>query len=68
MATRDELEQRAADVFDWMTRGRLAVRIDRTFALSEAAEAHHYIEGRKTQGKLLLVPESDRTESGQEEQ
>jgi NADPH2:quinone reductase len=37
---------------------KLEVRIDRTFALEEAADAHRYIEARKTQGKVLLLPQS----------
>ena len=57
VTTRDELEQRAGDLFEWIESGQLAVRIDRTFPLREAAEAHRYIEDRKTQGKLLLIPE-----------
>lgn len=55
-ATRDELEQRTADLFKWIGTDNLTVRIDRTFPLREAAEAHHYIEDRKTKGKLLLIP------------
>ena len=35
---------------------QLKVRIDRTFPLSEAAEAHRQLEGRKTTGKVLLTP------------
>lgn len=55
-AQRAELERRANDLFGWIADGRLEVRIDRTFALEEAADAHRYLEGRQTQGKLLLVP------------
>lgn len=51
-----EVQQRAGDLFRWIAAGELKVRIDRTFPLSAAAAAHHYIEGRRTKGKLLLVP------------
>jgi NADPH2:quinone reductase len=34
----------------------LEVRIDRSFPLAEAAEAHRYLEGRQTKGKVLLLP------------
>lgn len=53
---RDELLQRTGDLFGWMAAGELDVRIDRSFPLAEAAAAHRYMEGRKTKGKLLLVP------------
>ncbi|GAB4544440.1 MAG: quinone oxidoreductase [Anaerolineae bacterium] len=56
MADRAELLSRAVDLFAWIAAGELRVRIDRTFPLAEAAEAHRYLEGRKTRGKLLLVP------------
>jgi NADPH2:quinone reductase len=47
---------RAGDVFAWMLAGELRVRIDQAFPLAEAAEAHRYLAGRKTKGKLLLIP------------
>lgn len=53
---REELLQRAGDLFRWMAEGKLRVRIDRTFSLAEAAEAHRYMEGRQTKGKVLLIP------------
>jgi NADPH2:quinone reductase len=55
-AEREELLNRAGDLFEWMKAGELRVRIDQTYPLSEAAEAHHYLESRKTRGKLLLIP------------
>lgn len=57
VATRDELLWRAGDLFSWIAAHELEVQIDRTFPLSEAADAHRYIEGRRTRGKLLLIPQ-----------
>ncbi|HVH91255.1 MAG TPA: quinone oxidoreductase [Candidatus Acidoferrum sp.] len=53
---RSELLQRANDVFNWTATGKLKVRIDKTFPLAEAAEAHRQLEGRKTTGKVILLP------------
>jgi NADPH2:quinone reductase len=54
--TREELLQRANDLFNWIAAGQLKLRIDKTFPLVEAAEAHRQLEGRKTTGKVLLLP------------
>lgn len=56
VAERDELERRARDLFGWIADGEIEGRIDRTFPLEEAADAHRYLEGRRTRGKVLLVP------------
>jgi NADPH2:quinone reductase len=55
-ATRAELLQRAGELFDWIGSGRLKLRISQTLPLKDAAEAHRLLEGRKTTGKLLLIP------------
>lgn len=55
-ATREELLKRATDLFNLMIDGKLDVRIDKTYPLSQAAEAHQYMESRKTKGKVLLLP------------
>lgn len=55
-ADRAELLQRVNDIFSWMAAGELKVRIDKTFPLAEAAEAHRYLEGRQSKGKILLIP------------
>jgi NADPH2:quinone reductase len=55
-ATRSELLQRAGDVLGWVADGSLLVRIEREFPLAQAAEAHRELEGRRTTGKVLLVP------------
>jgi NADPH:quinone reductase len=54
IATREELSARATDLFDAYAIGKLKVTIDRELPLDQAAEAHRYLEGRGTHGKLLL--------------
>jgi NADPH2:quinone reductase len=55
MLDREELLRRANDIFDWIADGCLSVRIDKTCLLEEAAEAHRYLEGRQSKGKILLT-------------
>ena len=55
-ADRAELLGRMNDLFSWMAGGELKVRIDKTFPLAEVAEAHRYLEDRKSKGKILLIP------------
>jgi NADPH2:quinone reductase len=57
LLSRDELVWRAGDVLDWIASGKLKLRIERTYPLAEAAAAHRDLEGRKTAGKLLLIPQ-----------
>lgn len=56
VATRDELESRAIPVFNAVADGTLKLRLEHTYPLTEAAQAHRDIESRKTTGKLLLIP------------
>jgi NADPH2:quinone reductase len=56
VADHEELLWRATDLFNWMVEDELDIRIDRTLPLSEVAEAHRYMENRKTTGKVLLIP------------
>jgi NADPH2:quinone reductase len=51
-----ELRWRSSEVFNWLAGGRLNVQIYRTYALSDAAQAHRDLEARKTSGKLVLKP------------
>ena len=53
---RNEMLDRAYDLFKWIRASELNVRIDQTFPLVKAAAAHRYLEGRKTKGKILLIP------------
>lgn len=55
-ATREELEWRASDVLGWIAAGELKLRIYKAYPLIEAPQAHRDLEGRRTTGKLLLVP------------
>ena len=54
--TREELLWRAGDVLNWIGSGKLKLQIDKTYPLADAADAHRDLEGRKTAGKLLLIP------------
>ncbi|MBI4500257.1 MAG: quinone oxidoreductase [Gemmatimonadetes bacterium] len=56
IAERRELEERANEVLGWVRDGKLKLRIGATFPLAQAGEAHRALEGRKTTGKVLLVP------------
>lgn len=56
VAEREELERRAADVFAAVGDGSLSVRIGARYPLADAAEAHRALEGRRTTGKVLLIP------------
>jgi len=55
-ATREELVQRAGDVLGWIRDGTLRLRMEFEFPLKDVAEAHRALEGRKTTGKVLLIP------------
>ena len=55
-ATREELVQRAGDVLGWIRDGKLKLRTEFEFPLKDVAEAHRALEGRKTTGKVLLIP------------
>jgi NADPH2:quinone reductase len=55
-ADRDELLQRARDLFGWIRQGRLTVRIGGAYPLADAARAHDDLGARRTTGKLLLLP------------
>jgi NADPH2:quinone reductase len=54
--TRAELLDRAAAVFQAVASGTLKLRMERTYSLGEAGQAHRDLESRKTTGKLLLLP------------
>jgi NADPH2:quinone reductase len=54
---RAELMSRANDVLNWVSSGELQLRIEHTYPLSKASQAHIDLESRATTGKLLLLPD-----------
>ncbi|CAI9092008.1 OLC1v1027139C1 [Oldenlandia corymbosa var. corymbosa] len=57
-STQDELLESAGEVFANIVSGVLKVRVNHTYPLSEAAQAHADIESRKTSGSVVLIPNS----------
>src|SRR5580765_3616057 len=55
IATSEDLERRSSDVFGMIAAGKLKLRIEHSYPLKAAAQAHRDLEGRKTTGKLLLL-------------
>lgn len=56
IASREELMARSGAVFGMIAAGKLKLRIEHIYPLAEAQQAHRDLEGRKTTGKLLLIP------------
>lgn len=56
LGTREELVSRAEDVFTWIREGKLRLRAESEFPLADAIEAHRAVEGRRTTGKVVLIP------------
>jgi NADPH2:quinone reductase len=56
VASREDLEARSGDVFRWIGDGSLKLRIEHSYPLAEAGDAHRALEARKTTGKILLLP------------
>jgi NADPH2:quinone reductase len=56
IATGEELLARSSAVFGMIAAGKLKLRIQHTYPLAQAQQAHRDLEGRKTTGKLLLIP------------
>jgi NADPH2:quinone reductase len=56
IATPADLQWRAGEVLGWIRDGKLRLRTEFEYPLKDAAEAHRALEGRKTTGKVLLIP------------
>jgi len=55
-ASRAELIGRCEELFGWILNGELQIRIDSEYPLRDAAKAHEALAGRRTTGKVLLIP------------
>lgn len=56
IATREDLDRRASEVLGWVASGQLKISVGHQCKLADAAQAHRDLEGRKTTGKILLIP------------
>ena len=55
IATREQLEQSAGELFDMVSSGKVKIEVQQRFALEDAAEAHRQLEARKTTGSTILT-------------
>jgi NADPH2:quinone reductase len=55
-ATRADLEQTAASLFDVVSSGKVKIEVNGQYPLAEAAQAHRDLESRKTTGSVILLP------------
>jgi len=55
IATREQLEQSANELFDMVSSGKVKVEVQQRFALKDAAEAHRALQARKTTGSTILT-------------
>lgn len=55
-AKREDLEAHAAALFEVVAAGAVKIRVNQSFALKDAAEAHRALEGRRTTGSTVLLP------------
>jgi NADPH:quinone reductase len=56
-AKREELLERAADVFGWVAEGALNIHVGERYPLEDARRAHEDLGARRTSGKLVLLPQ-----------
>lgn len=56
IVSRADLVARASAVLRWIADGQVKLRTELEYPLAQAAEAHRALEGRRTTGKVLLIP------------
>jgi NADPH2:quinone reductase len=54
--SRDEILSRTADLFRWIEKGELKFKVDHVLGMADAAKAHEELAGRRTTGKVVLLP------------
>ncbi|MDB5207798.1 MAG: Alcohol dehydrogenase, zinc-binding domain protein [Flavisolibacter sp.] len=54
--SKEERISRSASLFDWIETGIVSIAPSATFALEDGAEAHRFLESRKSTGKIILIP------------
>lgn len=55
-ALRSDLEGSAQDLIDVVLSGAVQIKVNQTFSLKDAAEAHRALQARKTTGCTVLLP------------
>ncbi len=55
-ASRADLERSAQDLMGVVASGAVQIKVNQSFALKDAAEAHRALEARKTTGSTVLIP------------
>jgi NADPH2:quinone reductase len=55
IATREQLEQSAGELFDMVESGKVKIEVKQRFPLKDAAEAHRQLQARKTTGSTILT-------------
>jgi NADPH2:quinone reductase len=55
VATREQLEHSAAELFQVVESGKVKIEVKQRFALKDSAEAHRQLEARKTIGSTILT-------------
>jgi NADPH2:quinone reductase len=55
IATRQQLEQSARELFEVVASGKVKVEVQQRFALKDAADAHRALQDRKTTGSTILT-------------
>ena len=56
LAKHSDLNWAAADLFEVVQKGVVRIRVNQTFPLSAAADAHRALEARQTTGSTVLLP------------